>query len=93
MESRKAWSKVAEAIGKGDMDATQREKSIIENQQRDLRKKEKEDGQEWERKYFTRVTSDSTFDQLAKTVGETTEPDKTNGAWIWKEPAAKSESR
>jgi oxysterol-binding protein-related protein 9/10/11 len=85
LESRKAWSKVAEAIKKGDMEATQREKSIIENQQRDMRKKEKEEGTEWERKYFERAASDPIFDKLAKFVGELAETDKTDGAWVWKE--------
>ena len=86
MESRRAWSKVAEAIHKGDMDATQREKSIIENQQRDLRKKEQEEGKEWQRKYFSRIRSDPLFEELAKSVGESAEPEKTDGIWIWSGP-------
>jgi len=84
LESRRAWSKVAEAIKRGDMEATQREKSIIENQQREMRKKEKEDGKDWERRYFQRIESDPVFDELAHIIGETAESEKTGGVWIWK---------
>jgi hypothetical protein len=84
LESRKAWSKVAEAIKKGDMEATQREKSIIENKQREMRKRETEDGAVWERKYFEKAQSDPIFDNLAHFIGETAEPEKTGGVWIWK---------
>jgi hypothetical protein len=82
-ESRRAWQKVAEAIMKGDMDLTQREKSVIENEQRELRKKEKEEGKEWERKYFKRVDKEPVFEELAKLVGETSEPKQTDGVWVW----------
>jgi oxysterol-binding protein-related protein 9/10/11 len=84
LESRKAWSKVAEAIKKGDMETTQHEKSIIENRQREMRKKEREEGKEWERRYFERVESSPIFDELAKHVDEVAEADKTDGVWVWK---------
>lgn len=63
-ESRKAWKKVADAINKGDMDTTSTEKSIIENRQRAMRKTEKEQGKEWERKFFKRVEKDAVFERL-----------------------------
>lgn len=85
LETRRAWSKVADAIKKGDMDAVHREKTIIENEQRELRKKEKTEGTEWERKFFKKVEVDPTFDTLAKAIGATAEPDQTGGVWIWKE--------
>jgi oxysterol-binding protein-related protein 9/10/11 len=66
------------------MEATQREKSIIENQQREMRKKEKEDGKDWERRYFQRIESEPVFDELAHLIGETAESEKTGGVWIWK---------
>ena len=47
-ESRRAWAKVADAILKGDMDTTAREKSIIENRQREMRRIEQAEGREWE---------------------------------------------
>jgi hypothetical protein len=83
LESRRAWQKVAEAIKQGNMDVTQKEKSEIENEQREMRKKEKEDCTSWERKYFKNVDSDTVVDKLAKSIGESVEPEKTGGIWIW----------
>lgn len=48
------------------MDTTSTEKSIIENRQRAMRKTEKEQGKEWERKFFTRIESDPTFEKLVR---------------------------
>ncbi len=81
MESRRAWSKVAEGIAKGDMDATGIEKSKIENEQRAMRAKEKEEGRQWERKYFTRVDSDPLLTQLGPKIGLNLDEDKTGGIW------------
>lgn len=80
-ESRRAWRGVAEAITRGDMDTTSTEKSKIENSQRDLRKKEQAEGREWERKFFTRVPNDPSFENLAAVLGERSETDKTGGMW------------
>jgi len=84
LESRRAWQKVAEGIRMGDMEVVSREKTIIEESQRELRKKEREENRAWERKYFERHTSDPTFETLAKEIGEASEPEKTDGVWIWK---------
>lgn len=46
------------------MDTTSTEKSIIENRQRAMRKTEKEQGKEWERKFFKRVEKDAVFERL-----------------------------
>lgn len=92
LESRRAWHKVAEAISKGDMEATQREKSIIENQQREMRKREKEEGREWDRRFFTKTSSDPVFERLAGKIGETIDADKTNGVWIF-DPAKAQNAR
>ncbi len=83
MESRRAWQKVASAIEKGDMDKASTEKSIIENSQRSLRKKEKEEGREWERRFFTRIDRYPAFDHLFKPIGEAIEADKTGGIWTF----------
>jgi oxysterol-binding protein-related protein 9/10/11 len=83
LESRKAWSKVAAAIQKGDMDTVGKEKTIIEQQQRELRKKEKEEGKEWTRKFFQRQHTDSVFERLGKQLGESLELDKTGGVWVY----------
>ncbi|KAF2426249.1 Oxysterol-binding protein [Tothia fuscella] len=90
MESRRAWQKVAHAISKGDMDTTSAEKSRIENEQRALRVKEKEDGREWNRFFFTRAKSDPVLDALAPKLGEIIESDKTDGVWLWDAEKAKN---
>ncbi|KAI9798180.1 MAG: Oxysterol binding protein [Piccolia ochrophora] len=85
LESRRAWRDVAAAIEKGDMDKTSAAKSKIENQQRDLRKKEQSDSREWERRYFSRVEAkDTVFESLGPKAGESSaEPEKTDGVWRW----------
>lgn len=90
LESRRAWKKVADAINKGDMDTTSGEKSMIENQQRQLRIKEKEEGSEWPRRYFTRVERSEKFEQMVQYVPEgRTDADKTNGVWMFDANKAK----
>jgi hypothetical protein len=81
MESRRAWSKVAEGIAKGDMDYTGIEKSKIENEQRALRAKEKAEGRVWERRYFSQVQSDKVLDTLGPAIGLSPDADKTGGIW------------
>ncbi|KAJ9664965.1 Oxysterol-binding protein 4 [Coniosporium apollinis] len=86
LETRRAWQKVAAAIAKGDMDATSREKTVIENQQRDMRKKEKDEGREWVRTFFSRSESSPVFEALSKRLGSEAVPidkDKTNGIWMF----------
>lgn len=92
-ESKKAWNKVANAILKGDMDTTSYEKSKIENQQREMRKKEQAEGKEWQRTFFSRLKQDPIFDKLAKPVGEKVEGDKTNGIWRYDASKAKNAQR
>jgi hypothetical protein len=83
MESRRAWQKVAHAINKGDMDMTQAEKSKIENDQRDMRKKEKEEGREWERRFFSRIEKYAALEVLAGKIDESLDSEKTGGVWVW----------
>lgn len=84
LESRRAWQKVAEAILKGDMDTVGREKSKIENAQRELRAKEKQEGRMWQRRYFTVQTEpDRVLGLLGKHAGvpDHGDGDKTGGVW------------
>lgn len=83
LESRRAWSKVQAAIVNGDLETTSAEKTKIENEQRGLRKKEKEEGREWERRYFTRVTEDPVLVALGDKSGVVLEPEKTDGIWTF----------
>ena len=84
LESRRAWSKVAEGIRTGDMDSVHAEKSKIENAQRAMRKQEQAEGREWARRYFSVVAGpDAALTSLAKNVGlsETGAAEKTGGLW------------
>lgn len=61
-ESRRAWRDVASAIERGDMDAVSVAKSKIENAQRELRKLEKAECREWQRRFFRRADVDAGAD-------------------------------
>jgi len=89
-ETRRAWKKVSDAINKGDMDLTSAEKTIIETRQREMRKQEKEQGREWERKFFSRVDKDPVFATLAGKIGEPINDSQTNGVWVFDEQKAKA---
>lgn len=84
LESRRAWSRVADAISKGDMDTTGVEKGKIEQAQRDQRTKEKSEGRSWERRFFTAVEgTDAILQELGKAAGVPVdgEAEKTGGLW------------
>lgn len=96
MESRRAWSKVAQSIEKGDMDAVAHFKSRVENAQRALRKKEQEEGRDWDRTFFSQTSSkdqlEEEFQKLVKVITnlgvnswEGVAPDKTAGVWRFDE--------
>lgn len=80
-ETRRAWKKVSDAINSGNMELTSAEKTIIETRQREMRQQEKDEGREWERKFFTRATEYPLFEQLAKKIGESVNDSQTNGVW------------
>ncbi|KAL3435796.1 hypothetical protein BDV09DRAFT_166724 [Aspergillus tetrazonus] len=83
-ESRRAWSDVAANIETGNMDAVSAAKGKIENAQRELRKVEKAEGREWERRFFERIdeNQDPQFLELARKAGLISlESDKTGGVW------------
>ncbi|KAL2154123.1 hypothetical protein VTH82DRAFT_2799 [Thermothelomyces myriococcoides] len=89
LESRRAWSKVAAAIAKGDLDTVSVEKSKIENAQREMRAKERAEGRTWQRRYFTARTDapDPVLAKLGPVVGlpENGDADKTGGLWRFDE--------
>ncbi|UKZ83110.1 hypothetical protein TrVFT333_010913 [Trichoderma virens FT-333] len=90
LESRRAWSKVAEAIQKGDMDSVSIEKTKIEQAQRNQRSKETAEGQPWERRYFNAVTEDETLALLGKAAGVPLDGDKDKTGGLWRFDAAKA---
>ena len=92
-ESRRAWKGVIDALNRGNMQATSDEKGKVENGQRAMRKREREEGlaeaEGWEPTFFRRVEGDEVFDRLAKPVGAELGKDKTVG--VWKFDHAKAE--
>jgi len=84
LESRRAWSKVAAGIQKSDLDAVGREKSKIENAQREARARERAEGRTWQRRYFSaQEAEDAVLTRLGPHVGlaEHGDADKTGGLW------------
>lgn len=81
LESRRAWSRVAQGIADGDMDLVGVEKTKIEVAQRDLRVRERDEGRSWQRRYFTKVESCPLLHRLAHHICLNAEPDKTGGIW------------
>ncbi|KOS22238.1 Protein KES1 [Escovopsis weberi] len=96
LESRRAWSKVAEAIQKGDMETVSVEKTKIEVAQRNKRSQEKSESKTWERRYFNLVEGeDETLESLADAVGLPLDGDRDKTGGLWRfcaEKAAKAEA-
>ncbi len=67
-ESHKAWAGVIAALNAGDMKKTVYEKSIVEEAQRQMRKKEAERGVNWEPLFFNRLQT--TRDPLVEDLAE-----------------------
>ncbi|KAI0178508.1 Oxysterol-binding protein [Hypoxylon sp. FL1284] len=65
LESRRAWKHVADAINANDVFAVGHEKSKIENAQRALRRQEKDAGEIWQRRYFSRAERDPVVEKLS----------------------------
>jgi len=64
-ESRKLWGLVARGIREGDYETASREKSKIENDQRQRRRDEVAAGTTWPLKHFTKLESDPVYERLA----------------------------
>jgi len=65
-ESRKLWFGVAKGIREGDFDTAAKEKSRIENEQRQRRKDEAGAGTTWQLKHFQHVAEDPTYERLGQ---------------------------
>ena len=68
-ETRKLWRHVAKGIREGDFEAASKDKSRIENEQRQRRKDEAAAGTPWELKHFVHVESDPDYESLGKLFG------------------------
>ncbi|KAH7924351.1 Oxysterol-binding protein [Leucogyrophana mollusca] len=65
-ESRRLWHGVAKGIREGDFESAAKDKSRIENEQRQRRKDEAAAGTMWELKHFTHIDSDPVYERLGK---------------------------
>ncbi|KAI6013079.1 hypothetical protein BKA83DRAFT_4269199 [Pisolithus microcarpus] len=65
-ESRRLWNVVAKGIRDGDFDTAARDKSRIENEQRQRRRDEVSAGTKWELKHFKHIESCPTYERLGK---------------------------
>ena len=87
LESRRAWQPVVEALNRGDIFAAGREKTKIENEQRAMRRCEKDGKIEFSRRYFSRAEEDVVAENLAEGLNEKTSMnmDSSCKLWTWDE--------
>lgn len=65
-ETRKLWRLVAHGIRSGDYDLASREKTKIENDQRQRRRDEQAAGKSWDLLYFDKVENDPEYEILGR---------------------------
>ncbi|TFK19365.1 Oxysterol-binding protein [Coprinopsis marcescibilis] len=65
-ETRKLWTLVAKGIREGDFELASKEKSRIENDQRQKRKDEQAAETKWPLKHFKHEETDATYERLGK---------------------------
>jgi len=65
-ETRNLWRGVANGIRSGDFETASREKTKIENDQRQRRRDEQAAGTPWKLKYFVHVDEDPKYTELAR---------------------------
>jgi len=89
LESRRAWQHVVDGIEKGDIFTVGQEKSKIENEQREMRKREKAEGREFQRRYFSKMSEDLVAERLAEGIKGSTsmkgDMDEYHGIWMFDE--------
>ncbi|WVQ83762.1 hypothetical protein IAT38_005906 [Cryptococcus sp. DSM 104549] len=78
-ESRRLWEKVAKGIRGGNYDEAGREKSRIENDQRQRRKDETTAGTPWQHLHFTHVDEDQEYQLLAAQLHDKLTPAHEDG--------------
>ncbi|KIN96639.1 hypothetical protein M404DRAFT_162675 [Pisolithus tinctorius Marx 270] len=65
-ESRRLWSVVAKGIREGDFETAAKDKSRIENEQRQRRRDEVAAGTKWELKHFRHIESCPAYERLGR---------------------------
>lgn len=88
-ESRRAWKETFDAIRRGDQNTIINEKSKLEEAQRRMRKREQEQGHQWESMFFNRTPdldgeNKEVIERLFERVGHDGEAERLkgiNGIW------------
>jgi len=78
-ESRRLWEKVASGIRSGNFDLAGKEKSRIENEQRQMRKDESAGGQTWSLSRFSHLEEDVEYQQLVEMLHDKYQPAHEDG--------------
>lgn len=97
MESRRIWEKVSEAIRDNDTALAGKEKTIIENQQRNIKKERDEKGLEWEPKYFKWVDNEPKVEKLQgmldKVIKCRSDVKRDTGNWVFRDELSKKDKK
>ncbi|KAJ2915334.1 hypothetical protein MD484_g5055, partial [Candolleomyces efflorescens] len=88
-ETRKLWEIVAKGIREGDFEIASKEKSRIENDQRQRRKDEQAAGTTWPLKHFQLEESDPIYERLGRAV-KLTPPTEDRYAFLGNYPTSLS---
>jgi len=83
METRRLWNEVAKGIRTGDFELASREKSKIENAERQKRKDEAEAGTPWKLRHFVHIENDPEYVRLGQ-LFKVNPP--TEDAWVFSTP-------
>ncbi len=83
-ESHRAWGKTIQALKEGDQKNVVAEKAKIEDAQREMRKVEKEKGQQWEPRYFKGVGSDPVLELMSKSLDKIKAERLVGSTGIWR---------
>lgn len=86
-EMHRAWKDTAEAIIAGDASRAGAAKSRVENGQRRMRIKEREEGTIWKAKFFTKTSPSGLLAELVETGVIVMEGDNNGGVWRFDESA------
>ncbi|CAG7851201.1 Protein KES1 [Serendipita indica DSM 11827] len=83
-ETRKLWQNVANGIRSGDFEAASKDKTRIENEQRQRRKDEQAAGTPWQLKHFVHLDEDADYVSLAAMIKDTTNVLPTEDCYVFK---------
>lgn len=80
-ESRRAWKGVRDALQRRDMTGVAKAKSVIEQGQRAMRRKEAQQGNRWEALFFRPESEDRLATELYRSILKELKPEDTVALW------------